>query len=241
LTADTHAERLVRSLDRLTLCEGVFVMPQDHTATVDSWAMSLMHSPLLARIYEGSWRPAAVRALSTLTDAAEDAIVDRYLEPRVNLRILDLCCGTARVSRRWIPRHADVLGVDLSLAMLREARRRCTSERLVLVRVDAGSPIAHTRIFDAAFCFAALHLLERPENVISAAAEALRPGGLFFAWVATTDGIMRVPLVRKLMGSFGLRLWRPMSLADGMTAHGLEVLESLRFGAVEFVVARRQP
>lgn len=200
-----------------------------------------MHSALLARIYEHAWRPAVVRALSTLTYAVEDAIVDRYLEQRLHLRLLDLCCGTARASRRWVPRHADVLGIDLSRAMLCEARRRCPSERLVLVQADAGSPIAQAGIFDAALCFAALHLLERPEDALSAAATALRPHGLFFAWVATTDGIMRVAPVRKLAESLGLRLWQPMSLGALVGMHGVEILETLSFGAVEFVVGRRRP
>ena len=215
-------------------------MPQDHGATGDSWAMSLMHSALLARVYERAWRPVLVRALSTLTYAAEDAIVDRYLEPRVDLKLLDLCCGTARASRRWVPRHADVLGIDLSRAMLCEARRRCPSERLVLVQADAGSPIAQAGIFDAVLCFAALHLLERPEEVISAAATALRPRGLFFVWVATMDGIMRVAPVRKLVESLGLRLWQPMSLGARIGTQGVEILETLSFGAVEFIVGRRR-
>lgn len=213
-------------------------MPRDRRATVDSWAMSLMHSALLTRIYERAWRPAVVRALSTLTYAAEDAIVDRHLERRSHLRLLDLCCGTARTSRHWIPRHADVLGIDLSLAMLREARRRTPSERLVLVQADAGSPIAQAGTFDAAFCFAALHLLERPENVLSAAAEALRPHGLFFAWVATSSGRMRAGPVQRLTRALGLLLWEPKQLMVRLVAHGFEIREIQSFGAIEFAVAQ---
>ncbi len=213
-------------------------MPQAQTPT-GSWAMSLMRSALVTRIYERAWRPAIVRPFSTLTYAAEDAIVDRYLEPRENLRLLDLCCGTARASRRWVPSGAAVLGIDLSPAMLSEARRRCPSDRLVLVQGDAGSPIAQPAIFDAAFCFAALHLLERPEAVISTAATALRPHGMFFAWVATASGIMRAAPLRALAASLGLRSWEPMSLAARMRERGIEVRETVRFGAVEFVVGRR--
>jgi SAM-dependent methyltransferase len=174
-----------------------------------------------------------------LTYAAEDAIVDRYLEQRSHPRLLDLCCGTARPSRRWIPRHADVLGIDLSVAMLREARRRTPSERLVLVQADAGSPIAQAGTFDAAFCFAALHLLERPEDVLSAAAAALRPRGLFFAWVATSSGPMRVAPVQTLARALGLLLWEPKQLLVRLVEHGFEIREIQSFGAVEFAVAQR--
>lgn len=239
MSAPRAIASLVRSFDGLRLRDGVFTADLGDTATADSWVMSFMRSPLLARVYEATWRPAVVRAFSTLTYADEDAIVDRYLEGRENFALLDLCCGTAHASRRLIPRGADVLGIDASLAMLREARRRCPSEHLTLVQSDASSPIAEPERFDAVFCFAALHLLERPDDAIHAVATALRPGGLFFAWVATSSGILGLVPLRTLAQLLGLRVWRPRSLAARMREHGIEVLETLNFGAVEFVVGRR--
>ena len=78
-----------------------------------------------------------MRAVSRLGYEREDAIVDQHVSARPGFRILELCCGTARAGRRWVARGAEVLGVDRSVQMLTEARRRCGDGRLVLLRGDA--------------------------------------------------------------------------------------------------------
>jgi SAM-dependent methyltransferase len=127
----------------------------------------------------------------------------------------------------------------MSSVMLREARRRCQSKRLILVEGDAGQPLARPGEFDAATCFAALHLLDAPERVISTAATALHSGGLFFAWVVTARRILRPRFVQSAVRSIGLRLWEPGLLARRMHAHGFEIIETRTFGAIDFVVGAR--
>ena len=174
-----------------------------------------------------------------LTYAIEDEIVDRHLRGRPHARLLDLCCGTARAGRRWIPHGAEVLGIDLSSIMLHEARRRCPSDRLVLVYGDAGSRIARVQSFDAAFCFAALHLLPDPGCVLEHMAEALHPDGLLFAWVVTARGAMTNRPLRRIAEFLGLRVWEPSVLGQRIENYGFETIESRALGAIEFVVARR--
>lgn len=207
----------------------------------DSWAMRLMHAPVVVRVYESWWRPYLVRLFSTLTYTIEDEIVDRHLSGRSGPRLLDLCCGTARASRRWIPYGAEVLAIDASMAMLREARRHCPSDRLVLAYGDAGSRIARTQSFDAALCFAALHLLDDPGRVLEHAIESLHADGLLFAWVAAAREALAYRPLRRIAESLGLRVWQPSDLAHRIENYGLQTIESRVLGAIEFVVARRPP
>jgi SAM-dependent methyltransferase len=207
----------------------------------ETGALRLMNSPLVARVYERAWRPALVRMVSGFGYDAEDAIVDRCLQSHQHpLRILDLCCGTCRAGRRWVVRGAEVLGIDQSIAMLREARRRCEDERLLLLHADATRQFSRTNLFDAVICFGALHLLADARAAISIAAASLRSGGLFFSWVVVAAGKLRPAIFRSLITEpMGLRLFEPGSLQLMAAAAGLEVVESVTSAAIEFVVARR--
>jgi SAM-dependent methyltransferase len=239
VSAEAIASGLIRSLDGLTLRHGIWTRENAEIATEDSWAMRLMHAGAVVRVYESWWRPALVRLFSPLTYVAEDEIVERHLRSRSAPRLLDLCCGTARASRRWISHGAEVLAIDTSMAMLHEARRRCPSERLVLAYSDAGSNIARPQSFDAAMCFAALHLLPDPEPVLAHAVEALRPDGVLFAWVAAARDALAYSPLRRTADLLGLRVWEPSALADRIERHGLQPVERLVFGTLELVVARR--
>jgi SAM-dependent methyltransferase len=200
-----------------------------------------MTAPLVARIYDRLWRPLLVRIVTRVGVAVEDEILTRHLGRYPHLTLLDLCCGTARASRRWVLRGADVLGIDQSWAMLQEARRRCPSDRLLLLHGDSCEPLLRPGRFDAAICFASLHLLENPERLIQNAAAALHPGGLFFVWELVSSGILRSPTFqRHVMRPIGLRPFAPGSLRTLLLAHAFELLESKTNGAVEFVVCRRR-
>lgn len=217
------------------------ILVHDSAATAhDSLAMRLMKAKAVVRIYEKHWRPRLLRVVSTLNDDEEDAVIDRHLPLDPRTKILDLCCGSARASRRWAERGARVLGIDRSAAMLREARRQCPSDSLVLVQGDVLAPLAAPATFDAVFCFAALHLFEDPATVVTAAAAAARPGGLFLAWVLTTRGLLSGRLPHALASTVGLHPSPPRELAAIMQRCGFEVVEERRYGAVEFTTGRRR-
>jgi len=207
----------------------------------DSYALRLMHSAFVSRIYERIWRPALVRMVSRLGYETEDAIVDRHVPRQPRRRILELCCGTARAGRRWVERGADVLGVDRSLEMLKEARRQCSDDRLVLLCGDAERELEQPDTFDAVLCFAALHLLGTPEAALRAGTTSLRPGGTFVGWALSTTGVLgRWRLPAGLLRRAGLRPFPPGGLRRALASVGLDIVETLGDGAVELVVARRR-
>lgn len=97
-------------------------------------------------------------------------------------RVLDLGCGTGAHSVRLAERGYDVVGVDRSEDMLRQARLRTATarfERADITRVDLGET------FDAVvIMFAVLGYLTSNAEVrcaLDAARRHLRPGGVLFA------------------------------------------------------------
>jgi ubiquinone/menaquinone biosynthesis C-methylase UbiE len=93
------------------------------------------------------------------------------------VRLLDVACGPGWVSAAAAGRGASVVGVDMSSAMLAEARR--LHPGLELQVGDAESLPFPDRSFDAVVMnFGLLHV-GRPEQALTEAHRVLRPGGRF--------------------------------------------------------------
>lgn len=139
-------------------------------------------------------------------DWQERQILDKYL-PRDSLRVLDLGCGTGRLSNR-----ADE-GCDASARSLEFARKKHPQKQFQLADI-VDLPYADES-FDAVFCFHVFMHCEKKqiETALREAARVLRPGGVFIADVASA---MR----RRLRAS------RP----DGW--HGASALNSRSFAAL---------
>jgi len=111
------------------------------------------------------------------------------LAPRAGERVLDLGCGTGRVTAEiaaLVPGGL-VVGLDRSETMLRVAARTVPAStgvaaagRQPLVRADAAAlPFAGG--FDAVFSAATLHWIAEHDAVFESVLRALRPGGRFVA------------------------------------------------------------
>jgi len=100
------------------------------------------------------------------------------LNPGTGLSVLDLGCGTGLCGPLFRPLAATLAGVDLSPAMIDKARRRGVYDRL-----EVGDLVtALRRAPGAADLLVAADVLVYVGDlapVLSAAAAALRPGGLF--------------------------------------------------------------
>lgn len=98
--------------------------------------------------------------------------------------VLDVCCGTGRLSRMLAAEGYDVAGVDLSAGMIFEARRRAAEEGLAIrYEVSDAAEFRLGSTFDAAFSFFdSLNYITQPERLRLAferVAEHLVPGGWF--------------------------------------------------------------
>jgi len=99
-------------------------------------------------------------------------------------RVLDIGCGTARVTEEIAARvpEGSVVGVDRSAAMLATAASwlRDRSSRTRLVQADAAA-LPFRRAFDAAFSGATFHWIHDHEALFRSIVAALRPGGRLVA------------------------------------------------------------
>ena len=128
-----------------------------------------------------------------------NAAVVHGIRPRV---IVDLACGTGNTAIPWATRGRTVIGVDVSEAMLRVARRKSDRVRwvrqdLTSLRLDAQADLA-TCHFDALN-----HVLDADDlkRVFVGVFRILRPGGLFqfdlntryfLQWLSTSEKLFRV-------------------------------------------------
>jgi SAM-dependent methyltransferase len=93
------------------------------------------------------------------------------------LRVLDLCCGTGLVAAAAAAQGASVTGVDISEAMIAEAR---TKELAAEFEVgDAEALPVTDASFDRVICNFGLYHLPDPDRAILEAARVLKPGGRF--------------------------------------------------------------
>lgn len=93
-------------------------------------------------------------------------------------RILDLGCGTGHLTAKLAETGAQVVGVDRSPEMIRQAKEKYPSLQFEVmdareIRLDGN--------FDAVFSNATLHWVKEPERVIVGINNVLRPGGRFVA------------------------------------------------------------
>ncbi|WP_247002372.1 class I SAM-dependent DNA methyltransferase [Halosolutus gelatinilyticus] len=95
-------------------------------------------------------------------------------------RVLDAGCGTGAYTEWLLDRGADVVGVDVSEAMLAHARER-VGDRATFHRADLAAPLefAETDAFDGVVSALALGYVEEWRESFSEFARILEPGGFF--------------------------------------------------------------
>jgi SAM-dependent methyltransferase len=95
-------------------------------------------------------------------------------------RVLDSGCGPGLVSC-YLGRYVQhVTGVDLTPAMIREAKERAASQGLTNTEFQVGDMehlVYSDQEFDAAISRFAFHHLERPEQAMKELFRVVRPGG----------------------------------------------------------------
>ena len=163
-----------------------------------SLAQALMESDWIVRIYESRlWRRSTIAALALgISFAREQKLILDALSPPTGGNVLDLACGPG-IYARPLARHVragTVVGLDLSLPMLRYARRRAAEERidnLTFVRASAMDlPLPDGR-FDAVNCCGALHLFPDAGKALREVGRVLKPGGTFAAAAFREPGLTR--------------------------------------------------
>lgn len=171
--------------------------------------------------------------------AAEVNFLVQHLELRPGMRILDVGCGTGRHSVELARRGFDMTGVDLSEAMLAEARKAAESAgvRCQFIQCDA----AHyhpDRSYDAAICLCegAFCLVGQGDDpigrdlaILRNIAEALLPGGRFMLTALNAARLIRGHDKPGFHGQFDLRtLIETGDLETGPAGHAVRITSRQR-------------
>ena len=156
-----------------------------------------------------------------VTDYGADLV--RVLDAQPGERILDLGCGTGKLTGEIAAAGAAVLGIDSSPEMI--AKAQCEHPGLHFEIADAAAYLA-PEPFDAVFSNAALHWMKPPEAVAASISAALRPGGRF---VAEFGGKGNVRSVTELLESHPWFFPSIGEYATMLERHGLEVTTAALF------------
>ncbi len=100
----------------------------------------------------------------------KDAVLDAIL-PVADKRILEIACGTGRFTVLLADHGADVVGLDISAAMLQQGRRRARDadleQTLDFLRGDAGRLPFPDDHFDTVVAMRFFHLASDPEAFLA--------------------------------------------------------------------------
>ena len=137
---------------------------KDHSALIRSYARQ-------ARQYDYRWARYNRATLRATLDAV----------PWERLRkILNVSCGTGLLEEavQALQPGKEIVGVDISMAMLEQARRKLTgAHEIRLVNAAAEAlPFAEAS-FDAVLCANSFHFYRQPERVLQEFHRVLRAGG----------------------------------------------------------------
>lgn len=207
----------------------------------------LMTSSFVPRIYERYWRPALARAVKGFTGPGmqEEVRIARLLMGLGEGDLaLDVACGPGNFTRRFaeiVGADGLAVGIDASETMLARGvgeLRSAPQAGVALVRGDAVHLPFRDGSFDAACCFAALHLFAEPFVALDEMRRVLRPGGRI-AIMTSVRRQLAPSAVRPLVErASGMLLFDPDQIADALDERGFGGIHQRLAGMVQFVGGR---
>lgn len=201
--------------------------------------------PGAGRGYEPLWR---VRSLNLLT--GEDFPNERELEiiaDRVGLQrgglYLDLGCSAGLYTRnfaRTLGDSGDVIGVDISPSMLKEAARRARKAGASpsFLRADAASLPFADACMAGAVCGGTLNELGDPARVLRETRRVLQPGGRLAIMGILKAQTPKGLRLQRFLSTGGIQFFEPEELTELMKTAGFEPETLEVHGAVFFAAGK---
>lgn len=203
---------------------------------------------LTAWAYERLWRPFALTLLSgeRFPYRRELPLVTGLAGAGRGGLFVDVACSNglyARALARQLGRRGLVAGVDHSLAMLEEARRRARAAGLRVSYLRASAQALPIRPAAAAGVLigGSLNEIGDLDTCLSEARRALAPGGRFVGMGLAQARTRPGRLLQRALAGGGVRFWSPAALAARLARGGLRPAGLWRYGLVLFLVGVRLP
>jgi SAM-dependent methyltransferase len=241
---DDEATQRARRLDA-TASGYLELLEDDLTST--GVAQDLMTTRVVPAIYERYWRPALARIVKGATGpgmAEEIRIARLLLGLGAGDVVLDVACGPGNFSRefaRAVGSDGLVVGIDASRTMLTrgvDELRASGADNLALVRGDATRLPFRDGSFDAACCFAALHLFPEPFAALDEMRRVLSPGGRIAIMTSVRRQLTVRPLKPLIERASGMRVFEPNEIMGALEQRGFTDIRQRLAGMVQFVGGR---
>ncbi len=157
-----------------------------------------------------------------------ESLID-LLNPQPGERILDMGCGTGRLSFEIAERGAHVVGLDSSPEMIEAASGDYPSVDFIQA---SGASFDLGTDFDAIFSNAALHWIKPPAEAARSMARALKAGGRLVFEMGGIRNVARIEAALMEAGGLSESPWYFPSLAEYgsvLEAEGLELVQGSLF------------
>ncbi|AOW12431.1 ubiquinone biosynthesis protein UbiE [Hydrogenophaga crassostreae] len=177
--------------------------------------------------------------------------VQSLLSPDQN--VLEIGCGTGSTALRLAPHTRRLLATDVSASMIAIAREKLAAEpipELSFAVADADAPAGGPGEYDAVLAFNLLHLVTDLDGALTAATQALKPGGLLISKTACISEMnplvprLALPLMCAIGKAPHVLCFDERALTAAFLRQGLEIVSVERHGTRGkdirvFIVARK--
>lgn len=204
--------------------------------------------PGAGRGYEPLWR---VRSLNILTggkfsNEREIEKISTLVDVERGGCYLDIGCSAGLYTRelaRRLDATGDIIGVDISPSMLKEAARSSSSAKPTaqpsLVRADAGRLPFADESFAGAVCGGTLNELADPARALSETRRVLAPGGRLAIMGILKAQTTKGKRLQSFLSTGGIQFFAPGDLESLLSNAGFQLDPLETYGAVFFAGATR--
>ncbi len=213
------------------------LMSSGHDYSIANWSN---HLGLTAAVYEDVWRN---RSLNIITgeefpiEREKELLID-WLNPTADNLYLDVGCSTALYARtvKQAERKSVVVAIDISKAMLNEARKKASTEGsdLFLIRADARSMPFYAGMFDGLMMGGTLNELTDELKVMYECRRVIKKGGVFFMMHLLKADTIAGKLLQGPAGWGGVKFWTLKQSNELFERAGFKVDEQFNVGIVCF-------
>jgi len=221
---------------------GYLDLLQSHIGA-DSIANLTNYLPGAGRGYEPLWRIRSLRLLTgeSFPNQKELGIISDLVRQVPDGRYLDLGCS-AGLYTRGLARESEVVGIDISPSMLREAGRRArrTDTRPSFARANAQNLPFFDGAFSGAVCGGSLNEFKNPARVLRETHRVLQSGGRLAIMGILRANTRRGRRLQHFLSTGGIRFFDPDELRSLLDHAGFEPEPLRTNGPVFFAGATRR-